>query len=103
MKSRGASDPGDTNSKTAELEVTIRQMERAVAELERDIEAEEVKTKIHDFNDPGYSTIARSARERRDKLCTSVRRLKMELAIARAEKLRMPRLPSPLRAAPIDF
>lgn len=100
MKNKGASDASETTSKTAELQRTIRQMECAVAELGRDIEAEEVKTKIHDLMDPGYSTLARSARERRDKLCDSVRRLKMELGAACNGKLGPA---SSSISAPLDF
>lgn len=102
MKSKGTSDHHNetgATSKTAELEQTVRQMERAVTELDQFIEAEEVKTKIHDMPDPAYSTFAVSARERRDKLRASVRRLKMELE----GRGRMRGLAGVLLSAPLDF
>jgi len=100
MKSKGTSDETGATSKTAELKHAIRQMARVVAELDQFIEAEEVKTKIHDMADPAYSTFAVSARERRDKLRASVRRLKMELAAIRG---RMGGLAGFLLSAPLHF
>jgi septation ring formation regulator EzrA len=105
MKGKGTSNhsnQSEATRKTAELEQTIRQMERAVAELDQFIEAEEVKTKIHDMTDPAYSTFARSVRERRDKLCASVRRLEMELDAVRNARLRATTVPRSLVSVPLD-
>ncbi len=64
MESKSTSDQRESAGKIAEIEQTIRQMERAAAELDRHIEAEEIKTKVHDLTDPGYSSFAASALQR---------------------------------------
>jgi len=89
MKSKGTSDyskRSEAARKAAELEQTISQLERAVAELDQFIEVEELKTRVHDVTDPAYSTFASSVRQRREKLCRSVRRLRLELQIVGAKK-----------------
>ncbi len=103
MESKSTSDHSKENepaSKIAEIEQTIRQMERAATELDRHIEAEEIKTKVHEL---GYSSFAGSAQQRRDRLCASIRRLKLELDAVRREKLRISKLGSSLLSAPLDF
>ncbi len=106
MESKSTSDhskESEAARKIAEIEQTIRQMERAAADLDRHIEAEEIKTKVHDSTDPGYSSFAGSAQQRRDKLCASIRRLKLELDVVRREKLRPSKPGSSVLSAPLDF
>ena len=109
MKRKGVSDRSrvnDTAWKVAELERTICELEHAASELDRHIESEEARTRIYDPTNFAYSTFAKSARERRDRLRATIRRLKVELEAARRE----PRdaahgAPhrSALLSAPLDF
>jgi flagellar protein FliJ len=77
MKTKEAFGPAAA-SKIAELERTIREFNEAASELERQVKSEEARTKISDTSDAGYSSFARSAQERRDKLRASVDRLVRE-------------------------
>ena len=74
----------DTARKIADLECTIRELKGVAAELDWQIKSEEARTGICDPANPGYSSFARSARERRERLCASINRLKVELAASRA-------------------
>jgi hypothetical protein len=65
-------------SKIGDLERTIRKFKEAASELDRQVQSEETRTKICDLSDPGYSSFARSARERGDKLRASIDRLARE-------------------------
>jgi flagellar FliJ protein len=66
-------------SKVAELERTICELDRAGSALETQIENEEAVTKVRDPADFAYSTFAKAARARRDRLRATVRLLKAEL------------------------
>jgi len=65
--------------KVAELERTICELDRAGSALETQIENEESQTRVRDPADFAYSTFAKAARERRDRLRATVQRLKAEL------------------------
>ncbi|MGZ5569457.1 MAG: hypothetical protein ACXWKG_20780 [Limisphaerales bacterium] len=65
--------------KVAELERTICELDRAGSALETQIEIEESQTGVRDPADFAYSTFAKAARERRDRLRVTVQRLKAEL------------------------
>jgi len=87
MKNRRASahtNEGEASRKIADLDAIIAQMERAAADLDRWAEAEETRTKSSDPTEATYSTFAKSARQRANKLRASVGRLKMEIEAARA-------------------
>ena len=66
-------------SKVAELERTICELDRAGSALETQIENEEAMTRVRDPADFAYSTFAKAARARRDRLRATVHRLKAEL------------------------
>jgi flagellar protein FliJ len=70
----------NTACKVAELERTIRELDRAGYALEAQIENEESQTRVRDPADFAYSTFAKAARERRERLRATVHRLKAELA-----------------------
>ena len=65
--------------KAAELERTICELDRAGSALATQIENEEAMTRVRDPADFAYSTFAKAARERRDRLRATVHRLKAEL------------------------
>lgn len=67
------------------LERLLQHFHVLARELERQIEFEEVSSKVSDPNDLDYSLFALSARIRRDNLLASIRRLEMELEVARRE------------------
>ena len=69
----------DAMSKVAELERTICELDRAGSALETQIENEETMTRVRDPADFAYSTFAKAARARRDRLRATVHRLKTEL------------------------
>jgi flagellar protein FliJ len=69
----------NTTCKVAELERTICELDRACSALETQIENEESQTRVRDPADFAYSTFAKAARERRDRLRATVHRLKAEL------------------------
>jgi hypothetical protein len=67
------------------LERLLQHFHVLARELERQIEFEEVSTKVSDPNRPDYSLFAASARMRRENLLASISRLEMELHVARRE------------------
>jgi len=71
--------------KIAELERSIRELKGTLSELDLQIQSEEVRTRIFNPAAPGYSSFCWSARQRREKLCTSIIRLEVELGSARRE------------------
>jgi flagellar protein FliJ len=75
----------ETARKIAELERTIRELKGTVSELDLQIQSEEVRTRIFNPAAPGYSSFCRSARQRRENLCTSIIRLEVESGAARRE------------------
>jgi hypothetical protein len=72
--------------KVTELERTICELNRAGSALETQIENEESQTRVSDPADCAYSTFAKAARERRDRLRATVHRLKAELEAAGARR-----------------
>jgi hypothetical protein len=92
--------------KVAELEWTISQFEHTACELGRQIESEEVRTRHYDPSDFAYSSFAKSARDRRERLRATIRRLKMELEFARGQSRSAARghqHSTPPLSAPLDF
>lgn len=72
--------------KVAGLEHMIREFEGMTADLDRQIEAEEVRTGIKDRNHFSYSTFAKSAHQRRDNLVASIDDLRARLEAAQRER-----------------
>jgi hypothetical protein len=66
-------------TEVAELEAAIRELEVNAGVLDREIKAEESRTRITDASHPTYSNLARSAIQRRDNLRSSASTLKMRL------------------------
>jgi flagellar FliJ protein len=72
--------------KIVDLGHMIREFEHGAAELERQIRAEEDRTRIKDPAHFAYSTFAKSASQRRDNLRTSADALKAKLEAAKGER-----------------
>jgi flagellar protein FliJ len=72
--------------KAADLGHTIRELECVAADLDDQIRAEEDRTGIKDPQHFAYSTFAKSASVRRDKLRTSVAALRVKLEVALRER-----------------
>src|ERR1700693_4440044 len=72
--------------KVADLERMVREFENIAADLDRQIRAEEDRTRIKDPAHFAYSTFAKSARQRRDNLRTSADGLKAKLEVAQRER-----------------
>jgi hypothetical protein len=68
--------------KVTDLEYMIREFEQMASDLDRQVHAEEERTGIRDPNHFSYSTFAKSARQRRDNLKTSVADLMSQLDAA---------------------
>jgi len=68
--------------KVADLEYMIREFEQMAADLDRQVAAEEERTGIRDPGHFSYSMFAKSARQRRDNLKTSVADLLQQLEAA---------------------
>jgi flagellar export protein FliJ len=71
--------------KVAALETTVQDFEQMAADLARQIAAEEERTGIRDAEHFAYSTFAKSAAQRREKLLNSIADLSHQLEIARRE------------------
>ena len=65
-------------TKVADLEAAIRVFEGMASALDRQIKAEEVRTRIKDPTHLAYSNFAKSAIQRRDNLRASAASLKVE-------------------------
>jgi flagellar FliJ protein len=72
--------------KVADLKHMIREFENMAFDLDRQIKAEEDRTRIKDPAHFAYSTFAKSASQRRDNLRTSVDGLRAELEATRRER-----------------
>ncbi|HEY8127149.1 MAG TPA: flagellar export protein FliJ [Hyphomicrobium sp.] len=72
--------------KVADLEHMIREFENKAADLDRQIRAEEDRTRIKDPGHFAYSTFAKSASLRRDNLRTSADGLKAKLEATSRER-----------------
>ena len=79
-------DAEEKAQKVAALEQMIREFEQMAADLERQVEAEEERTGVRDANHFAYSTFARSAAQRRDKLMASIADLQEKLDVAAVER-----------------
>ena len=92
MKSREAAvrlkrfEADEKARKVAELEHMIREFERMVGDLDRQVKAEEDRTGIKDSTHFAYSTFARSASQRRDNLHNSEAGLMAKLEAAQRER-----------------
>ncbi len=76
----------EATRKVAGLEQMIRELQGMAADLDRQIEAEEGRTGIKDPAHFSYSTFAKSAAGRRDKLVVSINDLMLKLAAAERER-----------------
>jgi len=65
--------------KAAQIESMIAEFERMAGELEREIQAEQERTGIHDPAHFAYPTYAKAAMQRRDNLKRSIAELKIQL------------------------
>lgn len=72
--------------KVADLELMIRDFEQMATDLERQIRAEEDRTGVRDANHFAYSTFAKSAAQRREKLLSSAAELRTKLESAMRER-----------------
>jgi flagellar protein FliJ len=72
--------------KVAGLEQMIRELQVMASDLDRQIEAEEGRTGIKDPAHFSYSTFAKSATGRRDKIVVSINDLMIKLAAAEQER-----------------
>jgi flagellar protein FliJ len=72
--------------KVADLEHMIREFEGMASDLDRQIKAEEHRTRITDPVHFAYSNFAKSARQRRDNLRASAAGLKVNLEEAQRER-----------------
>jgi flagellar FliJ protein len=68
------------------LEQMIRDFEVMAGDLERQVQAEEERTGIKDVDHFNYSTFAKAASQRRDKLRASIEDLKLQLDAAVRER-----------------
>jgi hypothetical protein len=69
-------DPGERQRRAAQIEFMIAEMEKAAVELDREIEAEQTRSRIHDPAHFAYPTYAKAAGVRRDNLRRSIAKLK---------------------------
>ena len=65
--------------KSAQIRTMIAEFDRLVAELDREIHAEEVRSGMHDPTYFAYPTYAKAARQRRDNLKRSTADLMLQL------------------------
>ncbi len=72
--------------KVADLELMIRDFEQMATDLERQIRAEEDRTGVRDVGHFAYSTFAKSAAQRREKLLSSAAELRTKLESAMRER-----------------
>ena len=77
---------GEKARKVADLEQMIREFENMAAALNRQVNAEEDRTRTKDPAHFAYSTFAKSASLRRDNLRTSADGLRAKLEAARRER-----------------
>ena len=68
------------------LEHMIREFEQIASDLERQVQAEEDRTGVKDRTHFAYSTYAKAANQRRDKLVASIDDLKVKLDDALRER-----------------
>ncbi len=68
------------------LEHMIREFEQMATDLDRQVQAEEDRTGVKDRGHFAYSTFAKAAHQRREKLSASIDDLKVKLADAMRER-----------------
>jgi len=68
------------------LEHMIREFEQIASDLERQVQAEEDRTGVKDRSHFAYSTYAKAANQRRDKLVASIEDLRVKLDDAARER-----------------
>jgi flagellar FliJ protein len=68
------------------LEHMVREFEQMVSDLERQVQAEEDRTGVKDRTHFAYSTYAKAANQRRDKLVASISDLKLKLDSAMRDR-----------------
>lgn len=68
------------------LEHMIREFEQMAADLDRQVQAEEDRTGVKDRNHFAYSTFAKAAVQRREKLAASIDDLRLKLQEAVRER-----------------
>jgi len=68
------------------LEQMIKDFEVMATDLDRQVQAEEDRTGVKDASHFNYSTFAKAARQRRDKLRASIEDLKLQLEAAMRER-----------------
>lgn len=76
----------EKSRKVEDLERIIREFDQMAADLERQIQLEEDRTGVRDRNHYSYSTFAKAAALRRDKLRQSTEGLREKLAAAVRER-----------------
>lgn len=87
--------------KAAQIRVMIAEFDRMVAELDREIQAEEVRSGKHDPAHFAYSTYAKATRQRRDNLKRSSAELSVQFeAIQKSLAETIEQLQAMTRAAP---
>lgn len=79
-------DVQEKTRKVQDLEMMIRDFEAMAEDLDRQILAEEDRTGVRDSQHFAYSTFARSAAQRREKLQSSVADLQERLVAAQADR-----------------
>jgi len=75
----------ETARKVADLEGMIREFQQMASDLERQIASEEDRTGVRDQAHFAYSTFAKAAAQRREKLLASVVELEEKLRVASRE------------------
>ena len=76
----------EKNRKVGDLEQMIHEFERMAYDLECQVKAEEERTGVRDVQHFAYSTVARSAEQRRQNLLASISELQEKLDAAVAER-----------------
>jgi flagellar protein FliJ len=69
-------DPDERRRRIAQIETMIAEMAHAADQLDREIEAEQVRSGINDPTHYAYPTYAKAAGARRDNLKRSIEKLK---------------------------
>ena len=72
--------------RVADMEAIIREFEMMVDDLSRQINSEEDRTGVNDLTHFAYSTFAKAAAQRREKLLISVEDLRLKLEAALSER-----------------
>jgi len=75
----------EKETKVALLRSMIRDFDNVIGQLERQIAAEEGRTKIKDAQHPAYSMFAKAAAKRRQNLLVSVAHTRSMLDVAKRE------------------